>query len=109
VVAEAQVGDYFGAHHAGDIRGSGDAAAGGDFFRDAAAADDFATLEYEGGETGTGEVGGRSQAVVTTADYDRIIDLGWLDFFPLNSGRLGHRMTCDHEIRLEESYITASH
>src|SRR5258708_5577054 len=108
MVAEAQIRNDFRAQHAGDIRCGGDAAAGGNFFGDTAAADDLPPLEHEGGESGTGQIGGGGQAIMTTTDNDRIIGLRRLDFFALsffasNFRRLYHVMTYDHNIRLKSS------
>ena len=74
VFAEAQIGNHFRPQHAGDIRSGGDAASGSDFFGDAAAADDIAAFEHEGGQSGARQVGGRSETIVAAADYDGIID-----------------------------------
>jgi len=72
---EAQITDDLGAQHAGDIRGGGSAAARGDFLGDAAAADDVAALEDKGGESGTGQVGGRGQPIVPSADDNGVVGL----------------------------------
>ena len=72
--AEAQVRNHLRAQHAGDIRSGGCAAAGSDFFRDAAPADDIAAFQNQGCESRACEVGGRREPIVATADYDGIID-----------------------------------
>ena len=74
VFREAQIRNHFRPQHAGDIRSGGDATSGSDFFGDAATANNIAAFEHQGGESGAREVGGCSQAVVASADYDGIIN-----------------------------------
>src|SRR5438552_9480764 len=73
VLAEPQIGNHLRAQHAGDIRCCRDAATRGDFFGYAAAADNLPPLEHESGESGTCQISGRGETVVTAADYDGVI------------------------------------
>ena len=73
VIGEMKVADDFGPKHAGDVRRSGSTAAGRDLLGDTAPADDVAAFQDEGGVSSAGEIGGRGQAVVASADNDGVV------------------------------------
>ena len=75
VRAEIEIANNRGPQHARDIRSGGGATARRDFFRDAAAAHNFAALHDERGKSRARKICGGRQAVVARADDDRIIGL----------------------------------
>src|SRR5215469_2833541 len=76
VAREVEVANDFGAQERDDIRADGEFESGDDFFGDGGAAENVAAFEDEDFFAGAGEVGRVGQAVVASADDDRVVGLG---------------------------------
>src|SRR5579872_4494740 len=73
VLSELQILNDFRPQHAGYVGSGGHAAAGCDFFRNAATADDLAALENESGKSSPSEISRSRQAVMAATDNNRVV------------------------------------
>ena len=74
MAGQSKLRNHLRPQHAGNIGCRGDAAAGSDFFRDAASAHDFAPLQHQHREPGARQIRRRGEPVVAPADDDGIVD-----------------------------------
>ena len=75
VLRQIKIADHFRPQHARNIRGSGHAAAGSNFFRHATTAHDMPTFKDKRRHSGTRQISGGGQSVVTAAHHDRVVTL----------------------------------
>ena len=74
MIGQSQFRNHLRPQHAGNIRSSRNPAARSDLLGHATSADDFTALEHQRGKSATRQIRRRSQAVVTAANNNRVIN-----------------------------------